>query len=368
MKKSTMMLTDVIQAPDFAQAYLPNYVLFLGCCELELQNMVKQRVQKMLMRYLAYMGGRAATYGRSVEQQLLKNVGDTTALVCFENQVEALEKIEFPKVNWNSITPITDKGSPYANFRMERWIIVFVSDYASDSLRKLVKIKGWQVLTIGNSKTPSDWSLKGAIFHPFSPQLFFSISFLVSFSCSNQKEVAEELFTSLSVVGERLDSTRLRSLFPSLSVVGEMLDSTRCCCLVAVRFAFSRRRKARLHSLLLSDWVDGPLYSGSLYQIICQMGSAKTDIMDILCIIMMEKKEVVYEPSTCSVQRRGAMGSARVLARQFNFILTALPAVIPPEVPPQTQKKSRTVTSTGSVPLSSVLASPNLSYLSYIIF
>uniref|UniRef100_A0A803QHZ0 Uncharacterized protein n=1 Tax=Cannabis sativa TaxID=3483 RepID=A0A803QHZ0_CANSA len=53
---------------------------------------------------------------------------------------------------------------------------------------KLVKIKGWQVLTIGNSKTPSDWSLKGAIFHPFSPQLFFSISFFVSFSCSNQKE------------------------------------------------------------------------------------------------------------------------------------------------------------------------------------
>ncbi|KAM6592672.1 hypothetical protein CsatA_000375 [Cannabis sativa] len=94
----------------------------------------------------------------------LRNVGDTAALLCFENQVEALEKIEFPKVNWNSITPITDKGSPYANFRTERWIIVSVSDYASDSLRKLVKIKGWQVLAIGNSKTPSDWSLKGAIF------------------------------------------------------------------------------------------------------------------------------------------------------------------------------------------------------------
>ncbi|KAF4388840.1 hypothetical protein F8388_019019, partial [Cannabis sativa] len=43
---------------------------------------------------------------------------------------------------------------------MERWIIISASDYASDSLRKLVKIKGWQVLTIGNSKTPSDWSLK----------------------------------------------------------------------------------------------------------------------------------------------------------------------------------------------------------------
>ncbi|XP_062117728.1 probable glycosyltransferase STELLO1 [Humulus lupulus] len=94
----------------------------------------------------------------------LRNVGDTAALLCFESQAQALEKIEFPKVNWNSITPITDKTSPYANFRTERWIIVSVSDYATDSLRKLVKTKGWQVLAIGNSKTPSDWSLKGAIF------------------------------------------------------------------------------------------------------------------------------------------------------------------------------------------------------------
>ena len=94
----------------------------------------------------------------------LRNVGDTAALLCFENQAEALEKIHFPQVNWNSITPISDKSSPYANFRTERWIIVSVSDYPSDSLRKLVKIKGWQVLAIGNSKTPSDWSLKGAIF------------------------------------------------------------------------------------------------------------------------------------------------------------------------------------------------------------
>ncbi|KAF4403690.1 hypothetical protein G4B88_002543 [Cannabis sativa] len=313
----------------------------------------------MLMRYLAYMGGRAATYGRSVEQQLLKNVGDTTALVCFENQVEALEKIEFPKVNWNSITPITDKGSPYANFRMERWIIVFVSDYASDSLRKLVKIKGWQVLTIGNSKTPSDWSLKGAIFHPFSPQLFFSISFLVSFSCSNQKEVAEELFTSLSVVGERLDSTRccLRSLFPSLSVVGEMLDSTRCCCLVAVRFAFSRRRKARLHSLLLS--VMALLIGNEHSEPYKSFEKAKRlytiNTFSAFMIAVKEKKEVVYEPSTCSVQ---VFSRGEELWDQLEYLLGTLPAVIPPEVPPQTQKKSRTVTSTGSVPLSSVLASP----------
>lgn len=94
----------------------------------------------------------------------LRNVGDTAALLCFENQAQALEKIHFPHVNWNSITPISDKSSPYANFRSERWIVVSVSDYPTDSLRKLVRIKGWQVLAIGNSQTPSDWSLKGAIF------------------------------------------------------------------------------------------------------------------------------------------------------------------------------------------------------------
>ncbi|KAL5540417.1 hypothetical protein UlMin_044933 [Ulmus minor] len=94
----------------------------------------------------------------------LRNVGDTAALLCFENKAQALEKIQFPQVNWNLNERISDKSSPYANFRTERWIVVSVSNYPTDSLRKLVKMKGWQVLAIGNSKTPSDWSLKGAIF------------------------------------------------------------------------------------------------------------------------------------------------------------------------------------------------------------
>lgn len=94
----------------------------------------------------------------------LRNVGDTAALLCFEKQARELERIEFPHINWNSIAPISDKTSRYANFRSERWIVVSVSNYPTDSLRNLVKIKGWQVLAVGNSKTPSDWSLKGAIF------------------------------------------------------------------------------------------------------------------------------------------------------------------------------------------------------------
>lgn len=42
--------------------------------------------------------------------------------------------------------------------------MVSVEDSPSDWLRKLVKTKGWQVLAIGNSRTPSNWELKGAIF------------------------------------------------------------------------------------------------------------------------------------------------------------------------------------------------------------
>ncbi|KMT15027.1 hypothetical protein BVRB_3g061520 [Beta vulgaris subsp. vulgaris] len=94
----------------------------------------------------------------------LRNVGDSAALLCFESKTRELETIHFPKIDWNSIKPITDKVTPYANFRAERWIIVSVSDYPTDSLKGLVRIKGWQVVAIGNSRTPNDWNLKGAIF------------------------------------------------------------------------------------------------------------------------------------------------------------------------------------------------------------
>ncbi|KAM7262704.1 hypothetical protein ACFE04_000387 [Oxalis oulophora] len=60
--------------------------------------------------------------------------------------------------------PLTDTSSPYANFRSENWVVVSVTDYPSDQLKKLVKIKGWQTLCIGNSLTPNDWSLKGTIY------------------------------------------------------------------------------------------------------------------------------------------------------------------------------------------------------------
>ncbi|CAL0317072.1 unnamed protein product [Lupinus luteus] len=93
-----------------------------------------------------------------------RNAGYSAALLCFEKEAQELEKIAFPKINWNKIYPITDKTSKFMNFRTDRWIVVSVSSYPSDSLRNAVRVKGWQVLAIGNSRTPLDWELKGAIF------------------------------------------------------------------------------------------------------------------------------------------------------------------------------------------------------------
>ncbi|KAF5179676.1 putative transmembrane protein [Thalictrum thalictroides] len=94
----------------------------------------------------------------------LRNVGSNAALICLQTRTVELERIPFPQIDWNNIQHISDKTTPYASFHSQRWIIVSVSTYPNDSLRKLVRIKGWQVLAIGNSKTPSDWNLKGAIF------------------------------------------------------------------------------------------------------------------------------------------------------------------------------------------------------------
>ncbi|KAL5719716.1 Sugar transporter [Ranunculus cassubicifolius] len=101
----------------------------------------------------------------------LRNVGNNGALLCLQSRAVEMEKIPYPQINWLSIKNIADKSTPYASFRSERWIVVSVSRYPSDSLRKLVKLQGWQVLAIGGSNTPSDWSLKGAIFLSLEQQV-----------------------------------------------------------------------------------------------------------------------------------------------------------------------------------------------------
>ncbi|KAK9062992.1 hypothetical protein SSX86_016862 [Deinandra increscens subsp. villosa] len=95
---------------------------------------------------------------------LLRNIGDSATFFCFQSETPQTLTLTFPQIDYDSIVPITDTTTPYSRFRSDQWIIVSVSDYPSDSIKKLLKIKGWQVLAVGNSKTPEDWSLKGTIF------------------------------------------------------------------------------------------------------------------------------------------------------------------------------------------------------------
>ncbi|XP_051117581.1 probable glycosyltransferase STELLO1 isoform X2 [Andrographis paniculata] len=89
----------------------------------------------------------------------------TTPLLCSKNSnlLRDAHKLKIPKLDPN-VRPIPDKSSPYASFRAKQWIVVSVSDHPSVAVKSLVRIKGWQVLAIGNSKTPKFWSLKGAIY------------------------------------------------------------------------------------------------------------------------------------------------------------------------------------------------------------
>lgn len=87
------------------------------------------------------------------------------SIFCFKTSHQKHpEKLKFPKLDLSSVQPILDKSSPYSSFHSEQWIVVSVSDYPSASLQSLVRIKGWQVLAIGNANTPKDWILKGAVY------------------------------------------------------------------------------------------------------------------------------------------------------------------------------------------------------------
>ncbi|KAF5821350.1 hypothetical protein HanXRQr2_Chr01g0012911 [Helianthus annuus] len=96
----------------------------------------------------------------------LRTTGDSAAFLCFRSQTTTPQTLtlKYPQIDYDSIAPIVDNTTPYSRFRSDNWVIVSVSDYPSNSVKKLLKIKGWQVLAVGNSKTPDDWSLKGTIF------------------------------------------------------------------------------------------------------------------------------------------------------------------------------------------------------------
>ncbi|KAH7654853.1 STELLO-like protein [Dioscorea alata] len=102
---------------------------------------------------------------------LLPSISDTAALLCFErsrstpSSSDPSLRIPYPEIRFSSISPIPPLPDSFSSFRADRWIVVTApSSSNSPSLLRLTRLKGWQLLVVGTSQTPSDWSLKGAIF------------------------------------------------------------------------------------------------------------------------------------------------------------------------------------------------------------
>ncbi|KAJ0976102.1 hypothetical protein J5N97_018067 [Dioscorea zingiberensis] len=102
---------------------------------------------------------------------LLPSISDTAALLCFERSRSSPSssdpslRIPYPQIRFSSIPTIPPLPDSFSSFRSDRWIVVTApSSPSSPALLRLSRLKGWQLLAVGTSHTPSDWSLKGAIF------------------------------------------------------------------------------------------------------------------------------------------------------------------------------------------------------------
>ncbi|CAL4893373.1 unnamed protein product [Urochloa decumbens] len=93
---------------------------------------------------------------------------DAAALLCLDRSRSSSTgpaKLPYPDVAWSKVAPLAiAAGVPFASFRAERWIVVAVSTPPTAALAALARIKGWQLLAVGDSHTPAGWELKGAIF------------------------------------------------------------------------------------------------------------------------------------------------------------------------------------------------------------
>jgi hypothetical protein len=93
---------------------------------------------------------------------------DAAALLCLDRSAShsgGPAKLPYPDVAWSKVPPLAIAAdAPFASFRAERWIVVAVSTPPTAALAALTRVKGWQLLAVGDSHTPSGWDLKGAIF------------------------------------------------------------------------------------------------------------------------------------------------------------------------------------------------------------
>jgi hypothetical protein len=53
---------------------------------------------------------------------------------------------------------------PLYSLSQDKWIIVTTINYPTEALKKLAKLNDWQLLVIGDKKTPRDWHLENALY------------------------------------------------------------------------------------------------------------------------------------------------------------------------------------------------------------
>lgn len=57
-------------------------------------------------------------------------------------------------INWNEIPR---KSPPPVEEMHEKWIVLTTINPPTDDVKKLADIEGWNVVVVGDTKTPADW-------------------------------------------------------------------------------------------------------------------------------------------------------------------------------------------------------------------
>lgn len=94
---------------------------------------------------------------------LVKNRGETPALLCIQPSSKGSEANPFPDTELQKVEAVKDT-SKFRVVKANKWIVVAVSGTPTEHISAMVKMQGWQVLAIGDSHTPDNWDVRGAIF------------------------------------------------------------------------------------------------------------------------------------------------------------------------------------------------------------
>lgn len=94
---------------------------------------------------------------------LLKNRGETPALLCIEPSPKGFETNLLPELELRKVETVKDT-SKFRVVQANKWIVVAVSGPPTEHISAMVKMQGWQVLALGDSLTPPNWDVRGAIF------------------------------------------------------------------------------------------------------------------------------------------------------------------------------------------------------------